>query len=237
MLELYKPIGMTPNDLLDTIKSKYPKQKLACVGKLDPMAHGVMHVLIGEECKKINELCRCSKVYEFDLIVGLSTNTHDMLGVVTDFCESKPIDNIIASFDNYEYVQDYPEYSRVRVKGKPLWWWAKKNQLHLVKIPKKKIKIIKLETISEQYQSRKKIIETAQENISKIDLKHDFNQLIINKKFDQMKNWTDTSLLVYTLRAHVSGGTYIRKLVADISNKASIPCVANNIKRVSYNYD
>ena len=52
-IKIYKPIGMTPVELIRNYKKEnHIKERVSFAGRLDPMAHGEMVLLVGDECKK-----------------------------------------------------------------------------------------------------------------------------------------------------------------------------------------
>jgi len=52
----------------------------AYAGRLDPMAHGVLVLLVGEENKKREKYEKFVKEYLFQCIFGVATDTYDILG-------------------------------------------------------------------------------------------------------------------------------------------------------------
>ena len=65
MLVVNKPIGWTSNQLIDYIKNNFNEfrnSKISYAGRLDPMAHGLMILLIDDECKRQNEFI-CKKKF------------------------------------------------------------------------------------------------------------------------------------------------------------------------------
>ena len=55
ILSVYKPLYLTPYQLIQQLKKNYPEyanEKIGYAGRLDPLAHGVLLLMIGEENKK-----------------------------------------------------------------------------------------------------------------------------------------------------------------------------------------
>ena len=74
IVEFYKKIGETPLQSIERFKKENPehdKSKISYAGRLDPMAHGVLVLLINESCKLQNTLHRVSKVYRFKILFGV----------------------------------------------------------------------------------------------------------------------------------------------------------------------
>ena len=82
---LYKPKGFTPLELVKKYKKDNNiKGKVCFAGRLDPMAHGKMILLVKEECKLMNSYCNLNKTYEFIVLFGVKTDTYDLLGKILE---------------------------------------------------------------------------------------------------------------------------------------------------------
>src|SRR6266516_7262353 len=82
-----KPVGMTPLQAINEIKKHMPivkNEKITYAGRLDPLAHGVLLLLIGEAVKKREEYLALPKTYEFEALLGIETDTYDILGYVQE---------------------------------------------------------------------------------------------------------------------------------------------------------
>ena len=239
---LYKPIGQTPNELIDNYKKENVNaKKVSFAGRLDPMAHGTMALLVNEECKLHDSYISRDKTYEFEILFGFKTDTFDVLGKLLEF--NNPIDfnssieNIY--LDNYtkQFNQEYPPYSSIVVNKKPLWQWAKLGLIDTIKIPSKLVEIYEFDEI---------------ENDSKIDSYEDLQKNILNminslSEINKPKFRTDSIIKIWTnffkthnitikpiikkYRAKVSSGTYIRSISNQIGNEIGCGAIALNIKR------
>ena len=137
IIEFYKQIGETPLQAIERFKKESPqhsKSKISYAGRLDPMAHGTLILLLNESCNLQNTLHRLSKVYRFKMLLGVSTDTYDILGVFKSITGGTTftIEDIKSKFKNLketDYYQKYPPYSSYRINGKPLWEWAKLGNL------------------------------------------------------------------------------------------------------------
>src|SRR5688572_10305491 len=130
MIKAYKPVGMTPLELLQSIKA----EGAAYAGRLDPMAEGLMIYLDTiEEKQKRKDYEKLSKVYEFDVLLGIQTDSYDILGIPKLSHSGTQLPIKLG-----EQIQKYPPYSYSRIAGKPLFWWARNNKLNEIEIPSKK---------------------------------------------------------------------------------------------------
>ena len=85
-IKIYKPIGVTPVQLVEKYKKENSiDEKVSFAGRLDPMASGLMIILTNEHCLQQNNFHNFSKIYEFKIAIGLSTDTYDILGLITNY--------------------------------------------------------------------------------------------------------------------------------------------------------
>ena len=110
--------------------------KLGHVGTLDPMAEGVLPVLLGKATRLQDYLLDSKKVYEFDIEFGYETTTLDAEGEIVAKAEyshvsKQKIDEACKSLVGV-YVQTPPLYSAIKYKGKPLYEYAREGRSHEV---------------------------------------------------------------------------------------------------------
>lgn len=132
MLVAYKPKGMISKDLSRWIEQRIGRQKLGHVGTLDPMAEGVLCLLFGSATRLQDRLLEMPKCYEFDMRLGIETDTHDMDGQVTREMDASAITrgDIEGVLDRFRgpVRQIPPVYSAIKYKGKPLYEYARNDQ-------------------------------------------------------------------------------------------------------------
>ena len=114
----YKPVGVTCGDFI----KKYNDKDIAYVGRLDPMAHGLITILTGKEVKQMEEYQKKAKIYKFRFIMGMNTDTDDILGIQTinnkeDQISLENIIEYINTFPN-EYNQKYHSFSSFKIQKK-----------------------------------------------------------------------------------------------------------------------
>ena len=86
---VYKNLGETPLECLERVRSEQgiaDDIPMTYAGRLDPMAEGLLIILIGEECKNKEKYLGLDKTYEFKILVGFSTDTYDLLGMINPDC-------------------------------------------------------------------------------------------------------------------------------------------------------
>lgn len=87
VVNVYKKAGETPLDCINNLKKDNPSLlnlPLTYAGRLDPLAEGVLVILVGDECLKKDEYLALSKEYELTVLFGFATDTFDLMGKVVD---------------------------------------------------------------------------------------------------------------------------------------------------------
>ena len=96
------------------------KLRVGHAGTLDPLATGLLVILIGNYCKRASEFSKLDKVYEATMKLGVTSTTGDEEGKKTDVSSIKPtkiiIKNAIASFIGI-VEQTPPAYSAIKING------------------------------------------------------------------------------------------------------------------------
>ena len=133
LIILDKPKGITSNGCLSVIKKCLHPRKLGHTGTLDENATGVLVCLLGSATKCQDYLMKTGdKVYEAELILGISTDTEDITGKVLKYDDisakfdlEKLKDSVKSFIGNYEQMP--PMYSAKKVGGKKLINLARKG--------------------------------------------------------------------------------------------------------------
>ena len=241
-IHLYKPIGLTPLELINKYKNdnNLNDSKFSFAGRLDPMAHGEMIILKDLERKKQNDYCGLDKEYEFEILFGFSTDTYDILGIVNKYnldFDKTILDNF--NINNYIGFQDqyYPPYSSIIVNKKPLWLWSKEEKLDEIEIPKKKINIYSIESLesSVKYSNFNQLYNLIDDRIHTLN-KENYDKFRVK---EISKIWKSILLNEYNIgrvvtkryKIKCSSGTYVRGLTYKIGNDLGIGACALEIKR------
>ena len=131
---LNKHTGISSNQVDQKIKKilSLRKVKIGHIGTLDPLAKGILPIVIGNNSTKfISYVDDKIKTYEFSLKFGYKSSTGDSEGDLKkqDFYEpitSKDIVKIIPEFIG-KIQQKIPNYSAKKIDGKPLYFYARKG--------------------------------------------------------------------------------------------------------------
>ncbi|NLY71514.1 MAG: tRNA pseudouridine(55) synthase TruB [Clostridiales bacterium] len=133
-INLLKPAGMTSHDCVGFFRRLSGIKRVGHAGTLDPMATGVLPLLIGNATRMMEYLEIDNKEYRCEMILGIKTDTQDIWGnVLEDNCNKiKNIseEQILRVFKQYtgEILQTPPTVSAVRVKGKRLYEYAREGK-------------------------------------------------------------------------------------------------------------
>lgn len=146
-----KPKNCTSHDVVYKVR-KIVKEKVGHTGTLDPLAEGVLPLLIGKGTLCSKYLIEHDKEYEIVLKLGISTETMDGEGKVIEnkeveeeLLDKKHVEEILESFVGKQ-KQTPPIYSAIKVKGKKLYEYARRGEK--VEIPKREIEIYEIKLIA-----------------------------------------------------------------------------------------
>ena len=235
VIEVYKNIGETPLEAVRRFKREnreYADEKMTYAGRLDPMAEGLLVLLAGSAVYEKESYTELDKTYEFDVLLGVSTDTGDVLGIIQNVNSfSFDEDKFVSSLKTFEgvQIQEYPMYSSKTVDGMPLWKNAR-DGWKLENIPTHEIEIYTLGYLSYIDISAPQVLSSV---LGRIDMiKGDFRQEEIKNSWEKNLNKARVFTVV-KVRASVSSGTYIRVLAESIGKKLGIPALAFSIKRTS----
>lgn len=130
VLIVNKPSGMTSHDVVGRIRRLYGTRRVGHTGTLDPLATGVLVVLVGRAAKAAEYLVTDRKTYIAGLALGFTTDTEDITGEVLTECNYIPntgaVMNACESFVG-KIKQIPPMYSALKVGGKKLYELAREG--------------------------------------------------------------------------------------------------------------
>ena len=127
-----KPAGMTSHDVVWKVRKLFGTKKVGHTGTLDPMATGVLVVLLGRAAKACEYVSHDEKVYEAVLRLGLTTDTEDVTGTVLTTADILPtaheVEAVLPRFRG-EIMQVPPMYSALKVNGRKLCDMARAGEV------------------------------------------------------------------------------------------------------------
>lgn len=132
ILIIDKPTGITSHDVVWKVRKLFGTKKVGHTGTLDPLASGVLVVLIGRAAKAAEYLVCDDKKYSATLRLGLTTDTEDVTGTVLDTHrgELPTQDDVISACARFvgNVKQIPPMYSALKVDGKKLYELAREGK-------------------------------------------------------------------------------------------------------------
>lgn len=183
-----KKRDMTSFDVVSKISKLFGIKKVGHTGTLDPLAEGLMVILLGKATRLSLDITSKYKEYIAGVYLGYETDTYDITGKTTKVKEvpkNIDIEKALSAY-NKTYMQEVPIYSAVKVNGKKLYEYARQNLE--VSLPKKEVTIKDIRLLTEE------------------------------------KN-------MFTFKATVSKGCYIRSLIRDISISLNTLGTMTSLKR------
>ena len=161
VLVVDKPKNCTSRDVVNTICRKFHIKKVGHTGTLDPLATGVLIILIGKYTNLVEVVTAYDKIYEAEITLGTLTDTLDITGNIikeenAKFTKEEIEESLKKMVGTYN--QTVPIYSAVKINGKKLYEYARNNEE--VELPKREVTIKSIELISDiKYENNKTIFK------------------------------------------------------------------------------
>lgn len=140
LLVLDKPAGISSYDCVRVVKRRFNITRVGHCGTLDPLAKGVLLVLLGTATRFQERFLELEKEYRFSAEFGKKTDTGDLAGSVV---MEKPYDHIrveaLASAMQGmvgPIEQTPPAYAALKYKGKPYYKYARQG-IEIPRVPRR----------------------------------------------------------------------------------------------------
>ncbi len=238
IIPLFKPLGASTH-LLAAAVGAARNEKATHTGTLDPMADGVVVVLTGADRFSKEKYTNWEKTYRFQMLFGIATDSHDLLGLTTAVQVPKLSPEVLQQTLNLKlplftgpHNQMLPDFSAKRIDGESSFDKAKRGEEITPTTQAVVIHSLQLHAVQ-----RLPLEEVHSEITVKIaQVTGDFRQdeILLNwqKTFSELRSSNYSSLLVAELEARTSKRTYIRALVRDIAASLEIPATTYSITRL-----
>lgn len=254
VVPVYKEWGKTPLETLERLRQTYPaltKVPLSYAGRLDPLAEGVLLVLVGETNKDRERYLHLDKTYEVEILFGIKTDTGDLFGIpkyppMTNISDEDEvaIKNISNTFDLFigTHQFPYPVYSSKTIQGKPLFQWMMEGRISEIEIPKTDIEIFSIDKIvNDQVEPGCIPRVVASDVLYKVEkalqeVKGDFRFEEIRDAWNKaLSSNLSASFPLIKIKCTCSSGTYMRVLAEEIGKRIgkNVPALAYSIKRIN----
>lgn len=157
LLLINKPSGITSHDLVAQTRRIFQTKEVGHSGTLDPMASGLMVILLGQATKLSQYVMDGDKAYRAEVRLGIKTDTLDVTGKTLETHpvtqeQIQKIPQVISKLEG-DFEWPVPIYSAVKVQGQKLYELARSDKPVTVEIPKKPMKFWNLKQLSDSGES------------------------------------------------------------------------------------
>src|SRR5437763_7997415 len=184
-----KPKGITSHDVVRHVRRIAQQRDVGHLGTLDPMATGVLPLVLGSMTRLAQFYDRSEKEYEGTIIFGIATDTYDAEGEIIGVPKGADFsrDELEVELNDFrgEIEQMPPPFSAKKIAGVPAYKLARKKE--------------------------EVTLRAVRVNISKFEVV-DFRPVTANEEVQMSAGFVapDLKLARLEFRAQVSSGTYIR---------------------------
>lgn len=240
-----KEVGETPLQALERLRERENISKsipLAYAGRLDPMASGTLLVLMGDECKVQERYHKLDKEYIFEVLLGVTSDTGDVLGIIkpgSSVASHKSIGPILHELTG-KIALPYPHFSSKTVQGKPLHTWTLEGRLAEIEVPIKKSTIYSLKHLTTYQLTAAELVDRVGKKINSLPtvtdprkaLGEDFRRHEVRGSWQLVYALDPYALYtVHQIQCIASSGTYMRSLAERIGAQLGTGALALSIHR------
>jgi tRNA pseudouridine55 synthase len=157
ILLIDKPQGWTSHDVVAKVRGLLKAEtgqrvKIGHTGTLDPMATGLLVLVVGSYTKRAGEFSKLDKVYQAEITLGATSTTGDKEGEITKVSDKQPekaaLEAVLAQFKG-EILQKPHKYSAVKIDGQRAYKAARAGKT--VEIEPRKVTIYELTDVTYDY--------------------------------------------------------------------------------------
>lgn len=220
MICVWKPVGLSPLEAIGQLKLQRPdlaSEKITYAGRLDPLASGILVLLVGDVRFNKDQYLNLPKTYEVEILLGASTDSADILGLIKDvkskFIDLKSIPETIARFVGVRN-QLAPKFSSPGLDGKTFH---------------KEVEIYSIKMVNAYNINSVTLLDSIFNKINLVT--GDFRQAEILAKWGSLLEVSAQDWLVVKVVVESSSGTYMRVLAENIGAELGVPALAYSIKR------
>lgn len=244
---VYKNVGETPLQAIERSRGELGIEsyvKMAYAGRLDPMAEGKLLVVTGDYCNRISDYWNLEKEYHVSIVLGLASDSHDVLGKLSYESQSpekfdeETIRDTITHFVG-QYSWPYPVISSKPVHGKPLFQWFLEGKIDEIDIPESTGEIFDIVVSRIRELRPDELKKRTLEKIHAISIVTDESKRLgqdfrRHEVIDSWNTWYKTTaqpLQVIDIVITASAGTYMRTLAHEVGKKLGVGGLALEINR------
>ncbi|NOY86280.1 MAG: tRNA pseudouridine(55) synthase TruB [Deltaproteobacteria bacterium] len=131
ILVVDKEVGITSHDVVQRVRRIFRMRQVGHSGTLDPIASGVLVVLVGSATRVAQYLQENDKEYHLTLLLGIETDTQDVTGRTVSRIDPSHVtrEALEAAVNRYRggFLQTPPSYSAIKHNGQPLYKLARRG--------------------------------------------------------------------------------------------------------------
>lgn len=232
VLNINKPLGWTSRDVLNKLQSLYSFKHFGHAGTLDPLATGVLIVLVSNATKNQDYYLAKNKQYKTRIFLGATSHTCDLEG---PFTLQKPVTALYKNKEELqtkinEYLQNHiglfsqtvPYFSSTKVNGKELYAYARSGQ-KVNNLPIKDVELLSYAIDSVNYNTKASDpLPSNPLNIRSKQIVEDYNNLLTY--FSNNFSYVDLTLTT-------GKGFYVRSLALDIGDYLGVGGIMGSLVR------
>lgn len=214
-----KPTGISSHDVVNSVRKRCYQQlgmkiKVGHAGTLDPLATGLLIVLIGQAVKMQGQFQDLDKEYECEALMGVRSDTYDVDGVVEFIggVDRELLEKVRNNFVGY-IRQTVPAYSALKQRGKKLYLRAREDTVDWSKLPMRDVWIKKFDILEWELVSSiwlEKIIGLMGDGVWRVKINFEVGSgTYIRSIIHEWGNMGDSDGVVYKLKRLRVGGYYL----------------------------
>jgi len=217
------------NQFIEKLKKELNVKKIAYTARLDPMARGVVPILINDQCKQLDIMTKKNKIYSVKIIVGISTDSDDILGIIGNIDQNISYKKVIKDKLKQIYgllpMQLHQKYHYYSTKQLIARRRNDSTQYY------NDVCLYDLDIIYEGKIPKNVFIDYVINIINKVDNRCDFRQNEITSMWDiYREKINDVEFIEVEL--DVSNGFFVRQFINDICKDIGIPLMCFQITRI-----
>lgn len=231
IIPVFKPLGASTHQLAKKIGELY-QTKATHTGTLDPMAEGVVIVLCDQDRFQKEAYSNFKKTYEVKLLLGVSTDSDDLLGLITTrgFSDAPVRESLIDESNKIvgNHTQIIHPFSAKRTQGVSFFDVSKKGMSPpAITEP---VELFSIDVLDQEQCAAEVFTKIVRDKISRVE--GEFRQIEVLKGWETLlSEEKNTQLTIIRIKIVCSKRTYIRSLVRYLSTKIGHPLTVVELVR------
>lgn len=231
-----KPRHLSPVQAIARAKaldSSLASRRIGYAGRLDPLATGLLVLLLDERNRDAHEFNHLDKRYEVEVVFGLQTDSFDLLGLATldapVALDPLALDRAVAAMVGTR-MQPYPPFSSVRIHGRPAFYWAHRNEVPEGGWPERERTVRSAAVLDRGTIAGEALVARAITDVNSV--RGEFRQAALLARWSECEPALRGRALPWVrLAIECSSGTFMRSLAHELGRAVGTSAVATVIHR------